>query len=105
MKCQTPDCIGEHEQRGISHSVIYRQRTVVVHNVPAHVCPECGDAVLIEETTIHLEGPAAAQGAVEGHGVRLRGLTPAATPGRFSRTLPVIRRQERFRCVPQRSPF
>jgi YgiT-type zinc finger domain-containing protein len=55
MKCQTPDCIGEHEQRGISHSVIYRQRTVVVHNVPAHVCPECGDAVLIEETTIHLE--------------------------------------------------
>jgi YgiT-type zinc finger domain-containing protein len=55
MKCQTPDCIGEHEARGISHSVIYRQRTVVVHNVPAHVCPECGDAVLIEETTIHLE--------------------------------------------------
>jgi predicted RNA-binding Zn-ribbon protein involved in translation (DUF1610 family) len=28
---------------------------VVVHNVPAHVCPECGDAVLIEETTIYLE--------------------------------------------------
>jgi len=55
MKCHTPDCIGEHEQRGISHSVIYRQRTVVVHNVPAHVCPECGDAVLVEETTIHLE--------------------------------------------------
>ena len=55
MKCQTPDCIGEHETRGISHSVIYRQRTVVVHSVPAAVCPECGEAVLAEETSIHLE--------------------------------------------------
>ena len=24
--------------------------------MPAEVCPECGDAVLIEETTFHLEG-------------------------------------------------
>jgi YgiT-type zinc finger domain-containing protein len=55
MKCQTPDCSGEHEARAISHSVIYRQRTMVVHGVPAEVCPECGDAVLVEETTIHLE--------------------------------------------------
>jgi YgiT-type zinc finger domain-containing protein len=56
MKCHTPDCIGEHEAREISHSVVYRQRTLVVHHVPAHVCPDCGDAVLTEETTLYLEG-------------------------------------------------
>jgi YgiT-type zinc finger domain-containing protein len=55
MKCQTPNCSGEPETRTISHSVIYRQRTVVVHGVPAAVCPECGEAVLGEETSIHLE--------------------------------------------------
>lgn len=55
MKCHTPDCSGEHEARAISHSVVYRQRTFVVHGVPAEVCPECGDALLVEETTIHLE--------------------------------------------------
>jgi YgiT-type zinc finger domain-containing protein len=55
MTCQTPDCSGEPETRTISHSVIYRQRTVVVHGVPASVCRACGDAKLAEETAIHLE--------------------------------------------------
>ena len=55
MKCQTPGCTAEREARGISHSVIYRERTVVVHHVPADVCPECGDARLSEETVLHLE--------------------------------------------------
>lgn len=56
MKCHTADCTGEHEAGTISHSVIYRERTLVIHNVPATICPECGDATLIEETTIVLEG-------------------------------------------------
>jgi YgiT-type zinc finger domain-containing protein len=55
MKCQTPGCSGEHEARAISHAVIYQERTLVVHDVPADVCPECGEAVLAEETTLHLE--------------------------------------------------
>lgn len=55
MKCQTPDCTGENENGTISHSVVYRQRTYVIHSIPAHICPDCGDAVLAEETTIHLE--------------------------------------------------
>jgi YgiT-type zinc finger domain-containing protein len=55
MRCQTPDCTGEHEAGTISHSVIYGRRTVVVHGVPAAVCPECGEAVLVEETTLHLD--------------------------------------------------
>lgn len=55
MKCHTPGCTAEREAREVSHSVIYRERTIVVHHVPAEVCPECGDARLTEETTIHLE--------------------------------------------------
>jgi YgiT-type zinc finger domain-containing protein len=52
MKCQTPECIGEHEAGTLtSHSVLYRERTFVIHQVPAHVCPECGDVTLLEETT------------------------------------------------------
>src|SRR5690348_1794858 len=55
MRCHTPECGGEHETRAISHAVIYQERTFVVHGVPADVCPECGEAVLSEETTLHLE--------------------------------------------------
>ena len=55
MKCHTPDCTAEREAGEISQSVIYRERTIIVHHVPAEVCPECGDAVLVEETAIHLD--------------------------------------------------
>jgi YgiT-type zinc finger domain-containing protein len=55
MKCQTPGCSGEREARAISHAVIYQERTLVIHDVPADVCPECGEAALSEETTMHLE--------------------------------------------------
>lgn len=54
MKCHTPACDGEREAREISHSLVYRERTVVIHHVPAEVCPECGDARLAEETALHL---------------------------------------------------
>ena len=56
MKCHTPDCTGERGAHPISHSVIYRQRTVVVHGVPADLCPECGDTVVTEETLLVLDG-------------------------------------------------
>jgi len=55
MKCHTPDCIGEHLNGTISHSVIYRERTLVLHGVPAEICPECGDVVLHDETLIVVE--------------------------------------------------
>jgi YgiT-type zinc finger domain-containing protein len=55
MKCHTPDCTGEHQTQPISHSVIYRERRIVFHAVPAEVCPECGEAVLVEETTLYLD--------------------------------------------------
>lgn len=56
MKCHTPDCTGEHETGHVSHSVVYRERTLVIHQVPADICPECGDAVLAEETLIVMDG-------------------------------------------------
>lgn len=52
MGCHTPECIGEHETGTISHTVIYRERSVVLHNVPAGICPACGDVILSDETTI-----------------------------------------------------
>jgi len=55
MKCHTPDCTGEHEPQRISHSVIYRTRTFVVHDVPADVCPDCGEVIVTEETILHID--------------------------------------------------
>ncbi|HYU31091.1 MAG TPA: YgiT-type zinc finger protein [Thermoanaerobaculia bacterium] len=55
MDCHTPGCTGEHEAGTISHSVIYQERSIVLHNVPARICPECGDVVLADETTIVIE--------------------------------------------------
>jgi YgiT-type zinc finger domain-containing protein len=56
MKCHTPGCTGEHEAGTIRHQVIYRERTFVIHQVPADVCPECGEAVLSQETIFHIGG-------------------------------------------------
>lgn len=54
MKCHSPNCTGEYEPRAISHSVIYRERNVTIHNVPADICPDCGDLVVTEETTFYV---------------------------------------------------
>jgi YgiT-type zinc finger domain-containing protein len=56
MRCQTPGCSGEHTTRTISHQVVYRERTFVIHGVPADVCPDCGEAVIAEETIFHIDG-------------------------------------------------
>ncbi|HEX6903798.1 MAG TPA: YgiT-type zinc finger protein [Thermoanaerobaculia bacterium] len=54
MKCHSPNCTGEYEPQEISHSVVYQERTVTIHNVPADICPDCGDLVIAEETTLYL---------------------------------------------------
>ncbi|HSS76177.1 MAG TPA: YgiT-type zinc finger protein [Thermoanaerobaculia bacterium] len=55
MRCQSPGCTSEHEPQSISHSLIYRQRRFVIHNLPADVCPDCGSAVVTEETTLRID--------------------------------------------------
>lgn len=52
MGCHTPGCTGEHAAGTISHNVIYQERSIVLHQVPASICPDCGDVVLADETTI-----------------------------------------------------
>lgn len=54
MKCHSPNCTGEYEPRAISHAVIYQERTVTIHNVPADICPDCGDMVVTEEITFYV---------------------------------------------------
>lgn len=55
MACHTPGCMGEHATGTIHHTVIYQQRTIVLQHVPASICPDCGDVVLSDETTIVIE--------------------------------------------------
>jgi YgiT-type zinc finger domain-containing protein len=55
MGCHAPGCLGTRETGAISHAVIFQKRSVVLHNVPAGICPDCGDVVLSEETTILIE--------------------------------------------------
>jgi YgiT-type zinc finger domain-containing protein len=55
MTCKTPGCTGEHATGTIRHTVLYQERSIVLHNVPADICPDCGDVVLTAETTIVIE--------------------------------------------------
>jgi YgiT-type zinc finger domain-containing protein len=55
MGCHTPGCMGEHGTGTITHTVLYRERTIELHSVPANICPDCGDVVLSEETLIVVE--------------------------------------------------
>jgi YgiT-type zinc finger domain-containing protein len=55
MGCHTPGCTGEHATGTISHTVIHQKRSIVLRGVPASICPDCGDVVLSEETTIVIE--------------------------------------------------
>ena len=54
MKCPAPGCTGELEPNTISHQVVYRERTWVIHSVPAEVCPECGEARIVEEILVQV---------------------------------------------------
>jgi YgiT-type zinc finger domain-containing protein len=54
MRCQSPGCTGENQPQTISHSVIHRERTLVIHHVPADVCPDCGAVLVAEETILHV---------------------------------------------------
>jgi YgiT-type zinc finger domain-containing protein len=55
MACHTPGCMGEHGTGIITHTVIYRERTIELHGVPASICPDCGDMILSDETMIVIE--------------------------------------------------
>ena len=43
-------CLGEHEERKITHTVRRHGRVVVIDHVPAEVCSVCGDVFMKPET-------------------------------------------------------
>jgi YgiT-type zinc finger domain-containing protein len=55
MRCQSPGCTAELESRTISHSILHRERTLVIHGVPADVCTDCGAVRVAEETILHID--------------------------------------------------
>lgn len=48
MKCQS--CEGEYEERLIARAYRRDGKVIVVDDVPAEVCSECGDTLLKPET-------------------------------------------------------
>lgn len=55
MKCSIEHCPGESEPRKVVHTVRYRGNVVVIDDVPAEVCPVCGDVLLTPEAVRHIE--------------------------------------------------
>lgn len=48
-------CRGAHKQKTIMHTVRFRGQTIVIDNVPAEVCPVCGDVLFSPETVRQIE--------------------------------------------------
>jgi len=46
MKCPVQGCVGEVEDRLITHTFRRDNQAVVVEGIPAHVCHVCGYTVL-----------------------------------------------------------
>ncbi|WAM31947.1 type II toxin-antitoxin system MqsA family antitoxin [Caldicellulosiruptor naganoensis] len=53
MKC--PLCRTEMKEGKIKHIVDVGNQTVIIKNVPALVCGQCGEAYLDDETALKLE--------------------------------------------------
>jgi YgiT-type zinc finger domain-containing protein len=55
MKCALQGCLGEYENREITHTVKQRGKILVIDHVPAEVCAVCGDVLLSPETVRQIE--------------------------------------------------
>lgn len=55
MKCNISGCPGEYEEREVLHTVQIARKIRVIEDVPALVCPVCGDTLFSEETVRSLE--------------------------------------------------
>ena len=55
MKCTVMGCPGEYEDRRIVQTARRGGNLVVIENVPAEVCPVCGDVLLKPDTVRHIE--------------------------------------------------
>ncbi|MGO8945893.1 MAG: YgiT-type zinc finger protein [Syntrophobacteraceae bacterium] len=59
--CSIRQCPGQCEERRITHVVKYHGEVIVLENVPAEVCSECGEVILplssLEATETMLKNP------------------------------------------------
>jgi YgiT-type zinc finger domain-containing protein len=55
MECSIEGCPGEYEDRKIVHTVRYQGQIIVIDQIPAQVCPVCGDVLLEPETVRRIE--------------------------------------------------
>ncbi len=55
MKCSIQGCPGEYEQRKVVHVVHRNDQLMLIDQVPAEVCPMCGDVVFTPATVRQLE--------------------------------------------------
>lgn len=53
--CSIKGCPGEYEDKAISHLVNHEGKTIIIENVPASVCPVCGDTLLTLDTVEAIE--------------------------------------------------
>ena len=54
-QCSIRNCLGECEEREITHTVRHQGQVVVIDHVPAEICSVCGDVVLTPDTVRHIE--------------------------------------------------
>ena len=54
-KCSIGSCPGEYEYKRILHTVKHQGSVIVIENVPARVCPVCGDVLLSLSTIEAIE--------------------------------------------------
>jgi len=55
MKCGIAECPGQYEERLVIHTVRFQGEVIVFDNVPAEVCPICGDVLFKPETVRRIE--------------------------------------------------
>ncbi len=55
MECSIVGCPGEYENRKIVHTVRHRGQIVVIDQIPAQVCPVCGDVLFEPDTVRRIE--------------------------------------------------
>ena len=53
MKCDI--CGGRREKTDISYNIFYRGRPVIIENVPAEVCQQCGEEYFDPDTVEMLQ--------------------------------------------------
>ena len=53
--CSVQGCPGTYQPQGVVHTVRHHGEIIVIENVPAEVCSECGDVLFSPDTVQRIE--------------------------------------------------